>query len=220
MMVSYDHNDRNKRRHIKGRVSCESPFFSYCTFPALAVPKRSLALRAARSTVDVLAPVRIPGLCAGAVGGLPPAGLATAAPFNKESTAVATVVDIAAVVAVCASLAASTCDGDAKRWLLVVAVSMAAAKTDADGVGAAILWSRNPLAASLTCSQNGGQRKGRESGEIPRKVDGRTAEATPCQIDPTGRRTKAQLRTEPEKGMSIGEICFVFSESQRTEDKA
>lgn len=132
------------------------PSFYGLALPALAVPKSSLALRADRSTVDVLAPVRIPGLCAGAVGGLPPAGLAAATPFTNDSTAVATVVDTAAAVAVRASLA------DAEWRLLLVVVAPAPTGAGDDGVGVAILLSRNPLAASLTFVGDGGRNGGVE----------------------------------------------------------
>lgn len=90
--------------------------------------------------MDVLAPVRIPGFCAGAVGGLPPppAGLPAAPPTSNESIATAT--------------ADVSLDGDSggedddESLLLGVGV------VGVGGFGAAVatLWSRNPLGAPST----------------------------------------------------------------------
>lgn len=111
------------------------------TLPELAVPTSSFALRVDCSVVDVLAPVRIPGFCAGAVGGLPPppASLPAPPPTSNESIATAT-----ADVSLDGESGGE--DDDESLLLLVGVVGIG-------GVGAAVatLWSRNPLAAPSTC---------------------------------------------------------------------
>lgn len=119
------------------RVEHTPPRFGL-TLPVLEVAKRSLALRVDRSAaIDVRAPVRIPGFCAGAVGGLPPppAGFAPAAPPTKISAANATAAAVDAATAV-------SPEGVGDDGLVVAAV--------ATGAGEEILWLRNPRVASLT----------------------------------------------------------------------
>lgn len=133
----------------------QTPVRAGLTLPELEVDKRSFALRVDRScATDVRAPVRIPGLCAGAVGGLPPpppACFAAAAPPTiKVSAANAT-----AAVAVDVDAASPEGFGDDGS---VVTGAFAA------GIGEAILWSRNPRSASLTCGNQRG-RKGMTSSD-------------------------------------------------------
>lgn len=104
---------------------------------------RSLVLRVDRSVAtDVRAPVRIPGLCAGAVGGLPPPpppGFAAAPPISTLSGANAAAAAAAPAVDDAVSPEGSDNDG------LVVTGAVATR------IGEAILKSRNPRSAFLTC---------------------------------------------------------------------
>lgn len=133
----------------------QTPVRAGLTLPELEVDKRSFALRVDRScATDVRAPVRIPGLCAGAVGGLPPpppAGFAAAAPPTiKVSAANAT-------AAVAFDVDAASPEGFGDDGSVVTGAFAA-------GIGEAILWSRNPRSASLTCGNQRG-RKGMTSSD-------------------------------------------------------
>lgn len=114
----------------------------------LEVATRSFALRVDRSAaIDVRAPARNPGLCAGAVGGLPlppPACFAAAPPSAKVAAANPTAATVDAVAAVFPESVGD--DGS---------VATGAVATEAAEV---VLWSRNPRSAPLTF---GGQRRER-----------------------------------------------------------
>lgn len=112
-----------------------------------------MALRVIRSiAVDVRAPVRSPGLCAGAVGGLPPPPPPPPPPPGLvDPTAAATETprfNVAVNVSKASSFAVApgAVVGDDGRLV----AAMLASEAVAAGAGEAILWSRNPRAAPST----------------------------------------------------------------------
>lgn len=123
----------------------------------------SLALLVDRSTdTDVRAPVRTPGFCAGAVGGLPPplpAGFAAPPPAGKGSPEKDTAAGADSAAA--AAAAAVSPEGAVVPFLAAAAavvVVFVAPATALAGAGERILWSRNPLATPLTLGWGNGDR--------------------------------------------------------------